>query len=155
MKGAIAGGQLGWQIQNGMFVGGFEGDFQASWQSHSVTGTFNGVTLTVKEEVPWFGTIRARAGLAFDRSLVYLTAGAAYTNFKLSASGPLASSSGYGSRAGWTVGGGWEYMFWERWSAKIEYLYIDTGDVDLNLAGLLVSGSLRNQIVRGGINFHF
>lgn len=155
MKGAIAGGQVGWQLQQEMFVGGFEGDFQASWQSYTYAGTFNGVPGTADEEVPWFGTIRARAGLAFDRALIYATGGAAYTNFNITLTTPLnaLSTTTHGSRVGWTAGGGLEYMFAERWSVKAEYLYIDTGTA--TIAGTLISANLRNQIVRGGINVHF
>jgi outer membrane immunogenic protein len=151
MSGAIAGGQIGGQIQSGAFVFGVEGDFQGSWQDKSyVSGA-----LTVKEEIPWFGTVRGRVGMAFDRSLLYVTAGGAYTNFKLSGTALGVTVSSSASHAAWTVGAGWEYMFVERWSSKIEYLYIDTGNINTTLFAVPVSGRLTDNIVRAGINYHF
>lgn len=151
MSGAIAGGQIGGNIQTGAFVFGIEGDFQGSWQSKS----FTGLGLTIKEEIPWFGTLRARAGVAFDRSLLYVTGGGAYTNFKLSATLGSTTLSSNTSHAAWTVGAGWEYMFADHWSGKIEYLYLDTGNVNATLFGVPLSGKLNDNIVRAGVNYHF
>jgi outer membrane immunogenic protein len=151
LSGALAGGQIGGQIQSGSFVFGVEGDFQGSWQSKSyVFGA-----LTVKDEIPWFGTVRGRVGYAFDRSLVYVTAGGAYTNFKISATLAGVTLTSNASHAAWTAGAGWEQMFAERWSAKIEYLYLDTGNVTATLFGVPLNGRLTDHIVRAGINYHF
>jgi outer membrane immunogenic protein len=155
MDGALAGGQVGAQWQSGAFVAGVEGDVQASWQQRSVSGTIGGIAVTAKEDVPWFATARFRAGFAFDRALVYATAGGAYTNFQVSATALGVTVSSTASRAAWTAGGGVEYMFADRWSGKLEYLYIDTGDVTVTLLGVPLSGRLSDNIVRAGINYHF
>ena len=47
----------------------------------------------------WFGTVRARAGVAFDRVLVYATGGLAYTD----------------DNTGWVVGGGVEWALPVNW----------------------------------------
>ena len=155
MSGVIGGGQVGIQMQTGMFVFGAEADFQGSWQQRSVTVTAGGITGTAKEEIPWFGTLRGRAGVAFDRSLLYVTGGGAYTNFKLSATALGVTVSSNSSHGAWTVGGGWEYAFADHWSAKVEYLYIDTGNVNTVLFTIPVSGRLTDNIVRIGANYRF
>jgi opacity protein-like surface antigen len=67
----------------------------------------------------YFGTVRARAGYAVDRMLIYVTGGLAY--------GGMSSNwwGGDNSATGWTIGGGVEYAFTNNWTAKIEGLYID------------------------------
>ena len=47
----------------------------------------------------WFGTVRARAGVAFDRVLIYATGGLAYTD----------------DNTGWVVGGGVEWALPVNW----------------------------------------
>jgi outer membrane immunogenic protein len=154
-NGPFVGGQLGAQFQTAALVYGIEGDFQASWQSRSQTTSLFGVGITGKEEIPWFGTVRGRIGYAFDRNLLYVTAGGAYTNFKLSVTAVGLTISANDSQFGWTAGGGWEWAFADKWSAKFEYLYIDTGTVNFNLAGTIISGKLTDHIGRAGVNYHF
>ncbi len=47
----------------------------------------------------WFGTVRARAGVAFDRVLIYATGGLAYTD----------------NYTGWVAGGGVEWALPVNW----------------------------------------
>ena len=48
-----------------------------------------------------------------------------------------------------------EVLLSERWSGKVEYLYLDTGNVTLNPGGMTVTGKLRDQVARIGLNYHF
>jgi opacity protein-like surface antigen len=48
-----------------------------------------------------------------------------------------------------------EYMFMPKWSAKLEYLFIDTDDTSATLFGTTVTGRARDNIVRVGVNYHF
>jgi outer membrane immunogenic protein len=75
------------------------------------------------------------------------------------------------TRAGWTAGGGVEWMFAPNWSAKVEYLYYDLGSATYALTplvnancgsagacyGSFAQSSVRfdGHIVRGGVNYHF
>jgi outer membrane immunogenic protein len=73
------------------------------------------------------------------------------------------------TRAGWTVGGGVEWMFAPRWSVKAEYLYYDLGSRDLNFAFTIHDNNsnrsatfnsatnidFKGSIARVGINYHF
>jgi outer membrane immunogenic protein len=68
------------------------------------------------------------------RVLLYVTGGLAYGEVKADyTSGifgtPLALLSTSTTRAGWTVGAGVEGAFWNNWSLKAEYLYVDLGTV--------------------------
>ena len=61
-------------------------------------------------------------------------------------------------RTGWTVGAGIEYAFADMWTAKIEYLFVDFGKIDCQVATLVVCGgsaALTENVVRGGVNFKF
>jgi outer membrane immunogenic protein len=155
MKGVVAGAQVGYNWQISSFVLGAEADLQYSGQKRSETATIGGVTFTGEEKIPYFGTARARVGYAFDSVLIYGTGGAAWSNFKASVSALGATISTDTTKMGWTAGGGIEWMFMPRWSVKAEYLYIDSGTTDLTVAGVTVSGKLKDQVARLGINYHF
>src|SRR3712207_1708627 len=81
--GFTGGGQIGYNYQIGSFVIGLETDIQWADTDQSVDvafvpagtpGTF--VPGTFDNNLSdWFGTVRARAGVAFDRVLIYATGG--------------------------------------------------------------------------------
>jgi outer membrane immunogenic protein len=155
MKGFLGGGQLGYNWQIGSFVIGAEGDIQYSAQKRTDTDSILGIAVSSEAKIPWFGTARGRLGYAFDSVMIYGTGGVAWTNFKVSASALGLTVSTETTKAGWTAGGGVEWMFMPRWSVKAEYLYIDSGTTSLTIAGLTASGKLKDQIGRVGINYHF
>jgi outer membrane immunogenic protein len=160
-SGFIGGGQLGynWQFDK-QWVAGFETDLQYSAVKGDafVTPAPGGVTygLTSRQDLEWFGTVRARLGfLLTERLMAYGTGGLAYGETKASAtianvSGithiiPLSTQltcpansvciAGNDSRvsAGWTAGGGLEYAPSNNVTFKIEYLHIDLGDQTVRL----------------------
>lgn len=155
LNGGLAGGQIGYNWQSGALVFGAEGDFQATWQKRSVTSTILGVPFTASQELPWFGTVRGRVGAAFDRHLLYVTAGAAWVDVKFSLSALGTTISSEQSKAAWTAGAGWEWMFADKWSVKAEYLYLDTGNTTITLFGATLAGRGHDHIARGGVNYHF
>jgi outer membrane immunogenic protein len=142
------------------------------------------VTLTrVQSSLVNFGTMRVRAGyLVTPTLLAYVTGGFAYGQTHVGASllsldtgGVFPGGSGatsYGSvHGGWTAGAGVEWMFWPRWSAKLEYLYYGLGAPPLGMAGIgFTSAStgtpiwaylatttpprFSGNIVRAGVNYH-
>ena len=136
--GFIGGAQVGYNYQIGSFVVGLEGDIQYA-DFGGVTYTFPTGTVTLDSE-DWFGTVRARAGVAFDRALIYATGGFAFTD----------------NRSGWTLGGGLEYAFTNNLSAKIEGLYVNLDEDDFTFAGTNYStGDSDFGVVRAGLNFRF
>jgi outer membrane immunogenic protein len=77
-NGFTVGGTLGYNWQFSSTVLGIEGD----WNWINAKKTFNSFDWPSEHhaEVKSFGTLRARAGLAFDRTLVYVTAGVGWLN---------------------------------------------------------------------------
>ena len=150
-NGVIGGGQIGYNFQSGALVFGGEFDIQGSDQHR--TDTLGPASVTLR--IPYFLTARARAGYASDNWLFYLTGGAGYSKLTLDASvlGVTATANDY--RWSWVVGGGVETMFSQRWSAKLEYLYMDTGNYTSSLFGVPYNGRVRDHILRLGANYHF
>ena len=155
LTGFVGGGQLGYNWQAGSIVLGVEGDFQGTTESRSDSATILGTTFSVDQRIPWVATLRGRVGYLFGPALLYVTGGAAWQNYKISVSALGASVADNTTKSGWTIGGGAEWMFDPHWSAKLEYLYMDTGDQDVTLFGTTFTGRAKNNIVRGGVNYHF
>jgi outer membrane immunogenic protein len=204
-QGFIGGGQVGYNMQFGQsFVVGLEADIQgvatgssrwssttaAPWGNFFLTGQTTSVQ-SVSRSLDYLGTVRGRVGfLIMPALLVYGTGGLAYGGVQMNAAmlqsdSPAAfnvtstwgATSAYSNtRAGWTVGGGLEWMFMPNWSAKVEYLYYDLGSVRLALAGAgkfynandpnnagaayslfapAASARFNGNVVRAGVNYHF
>jgi len=173
--GVIGGGQLGynWELDPNWIIG-VETDIQASAENASAarfdTVDVEGVTTNYQTDIEWFGTVRGRLGYVFDhRVLLYATGGLGYGRLAISGTSSdifhgatLASTafSNAGVNLGWTVGGGVEGMTWNpRWTWKAEYLYLDLGSLDAAVSSGLTTThattKFTDQVVRGGLNFHF
>ena len=151
-KGALAGVQLGYNLQTGSWVWGLEADFDYSWMKGSDTGGTGVCSGTGCEtKMQWFGTGRGRVGYAgWDRWLPYFTGGLAYANLKATpAAGPDFSKT----KLGWTVGGGVEYAIYANWTTKLEYLYADLGSFSGGTPGNDVT--FKSHLVRAGLNYRF
>jgi outer membrane immunogenic protein len=134
------GGQIGCNWQTARWVFGLEADIQAAGISESIALTrtlaaplVGTISHTVSHDITWWGTVRGRVGWAANAWLFYATGGLAYAHVESAAStrfsgaGDLYAGSASDTRLGWTVGGGVEWGFAPRWSAKVEYLYVDVG----------------------------
>jgi outer membrane immunogenic protein len=178
LNGVIGGGQVGynWQPSGSRWVLGVEADIQGSGQkddgSFSIAGLsapgivgLPGDNIVYQDKLDWFGTLRGRIGWAMgERSnwLPYITGGFAYGQATISGSGtagglPVAFNN-TNTYAGWALGGGVEWAFWDRWSAKAEYLYIDFGrgpSIPINPTLNVNAGRMTDQIGRFGVNYHF
>ncbi|MDI9819882.1 outer membrane protein, partial [Legionella sp. PL877] len=172
--GFMAGGQFGYNWQREGMLLGVEGDMD-----YAAIGGANNATMaaaiatTVDNNLNWLATLRARMGkLASENTLVYVTAGPAFGEEKLTfdhrypAMNPgfsvRTAASQTKTKAGWTVGGGVEYAVWQRATFKAEYLYVDLGRMNLNalgsFAGVIpvdyqVSSKFNNNLLRLGINY--
>jgi outer membrane immunogenic protein len=168
--GVVGGAQVGYNFQFNQFVIGAETDFQGT----SLSGGGNNSPLTLfpalynnssnnyyltpigaitgaNISLPWFGTVRGRAGyLVTPTFLVYGTAGFAYGGV---------DAFGYNNtRTGWTAGGGVEWLFAPHWSAKLEYLYVDLDSNGTTGALGFTYGQHFHpelNVVRVGVNYHF
>ena len=96
---------------------------------------------TADLKADWVATVRGRAGLAFDRWMVFGTAGVAWAD--VATSGTLLRSFPVGgaviaswagstsqSKTGYVVGGGVEYAMTNNWLVRIEGLYYGFGHVN-------------------------
>jgi outer membrane immunogenic protein len=155
LNGVIGGGQIGYNWQMNNLVLGLETDFQGSGQRASASGTILGTPVSVTERVRYFGTVRGRLGYAWDRTLLYVTGGYAYTNVGGDLTVGAFTSSSNTTKSGYTVGAGVEYAFAGPWSVKAEYLYVDSGTTNLTVAGLSADVHVKNNIGRVGINYRF
>src|SRR5581483_7790476 len=82
LYGAAGGVQGGYNWQSGIGLLGVEADFQLTSQEANFTYAAPGVTASGFNRLPWFATLRGRAGVAIDQWLVYGTGGLAFTQMK-------------------------------------------------------------------------
>lgn len=145
--GFAGGGQVGYNYLLGPVLLGGEIDFQGSTYAGGVGGGGPFGPISATERTPWFSTLRARIGYPVGSVMPYVTGGAVWGQRTLD--GPISASANYWT---WTVGGGVEGLIADRWSVKLEYLYMGTPSTSL-LPGLNETAS--GNLVRVGVNFHF
>jgi outer membrane immunogenic protein len=178
LSGFIGGFQGGCNYQMGVWVIGFEGDgsatnkegqnFETGLVPFTGVGSANFISQTQER---WLVTARGKLGLSGwgwfgDKSLVYVTGGAAWAKIDTSefqvgnqiATGHQESNT----RSGWTVGAGYEYALGYGWSIKGEYLYVKFDNYTTftqppfgaeNIAPRSVK--LNDNIFRAGMNYKF
>ena len=186
--GFTGGLTLGANWQVGQFVLGVEGDI--NYIDRDILDRFSGVAFTVtrqpgvtftvfgsdEDDSNWFGTLRARGGLALDRFLIYATGGLAFngngedhvfTVVGRNAAGAVVSAATFASKGeddlGWTVGGGVEAGITNNVSVKLEYLYVrfEGSEVIDPIASTALGTAVvsdrdnDSHIVRAGVNFKF
>ncbi len=154
-NGVIGGGQIGYNWQMNNLVLGVEADFQGSGQKATATGLVLGSPVSISDRVRYFGTVRGRVGYAWDRTLLYVTGGYAYTNIGSDLTVDGFNTSSNTTKSGGTVGAGVEYAFAGPWSAKLEYLYIDSGTQSATVLGVTENVRIKNNVVRAGLNYRF
>jgi outer membrane immunogenic protein len=163
------GAQAGFNYQISSFVVGLEGDI--NYLDHKRTALVAGAPGNdsfVRVRGSYLATIRARAGIAFDRALIYATGGFAFSDIKSSyiddcsiglCGGGLISASAKTS-TGYTIGAGLEYAFTNNWTAKAEYLYthFDGKTVTALSGGAPFAFRAKDttlNVVRVGVNYKF
>ncbi|MBM1171575.1 outer membrane protein [Microvirga arabica] len=143
--GFVGGGQVGYNYQIGSFVLGLETDIQ--YADIGGDNDFGGI-LDDGDSDSWFGTVRARAGVALDRALIYVTGGLAYGEVN---NGFYTSDD---VSVGWTLGGGVEYAFTNNLTAKVEGLYVNL-EQDDDLPVIAGRDETEFGVVRAGLNYKF
>jgi outer membrane immunogenic protein len=129
------------------FLLGAEADFNLA--AIDKTRTVAGVSYKTSSD--WNGTVRARAGWAFDRFLVFGTGGLAIADMDVAANGAKDSST----RIGWTAGAGVEGAVTQNVTARLEYQYQDYGSETFSLGGQSYKTDLDNNQVRFGLSYKF
>jgi outer membrane immunogenic protein len=161
-KGAIAGGQIGYNYQDGNWVFGVEGEgywsgIKNSLDSsfvNSTTGALTGASNTTFEN-RYDYTIAGRVGLAFDRTLVFAKGGWAWGNYRFSdsfrdISFPSSSfDNGTVTLDGALFGVGLEHALTRNWTVKFEYDYIAYGSKAISTTGCSTSGGTTGCFFNG------
>jgi outer membrane immunogenic protein len=168
--GFLGGGQIGLNYQLGIWVIGVEAD--ASWTNASTTvNTVSALapafTIGATSDINWFSTVTGRLGFASGNVLFYAKGGVAWMNVDYTGSvlvtgtnvvfaGPVTISD---TRTGWTAGAGIEWGFWNNWSAKLEYDFLDFGSERyvFNIGGVATTADIDTQahVVKAGLNYRF
>jgi outer membrane immunogenic protein len=160
----LIGGKAGGNYRIGQHVFGIEGD--GDWtnlkgNSGSTCGAISAVVpppAACQTQSEWLATVRGRVGYAFDRILLYGTAGAAFGNVQTGLNPPATFDSSV--EAGWTAGAGLEFGLAQNWTAKVEYLFVDLPNGSCTTVGNCAGAagsivSFDESIVRAGVNFKF
>jgi outer membrane immunogenic protein len=152
--GALAGYNR--QLANNVVIG-VEGDIGYT-NAKSTNAIFdNDDTL---QKYGLIGSVRGRLGYAFDRLLLYGTAGFGFANI----TNNIQKGQNAGEqvvwenqfRGGWVVGGGVEYAFTNRFVGRIEYLYSNFGTVTLfNRDGNQADFQNELHLLRVGATYRF
>ena len=147
--GLLGGGTFGYNyILSPGWILGAEGDIDAD----GISGAKNCATSLYNCHAgsSYLATARARLGWAPGAGpmMWFVTGGGAFgdVNYSTTPGGTVAAThvpSSGGDKAGWTVGGGFEYMFAPQWSVKVEYRYVD------------LASNYTANIGLAGFNFHF
>jgi len=143
-KGLTGGVQAGYNFQVGPGIVGAE--LEGSYLGNNEVSVPNG-----KLEERFRGAAKAKAGLTFDRTLIYGTAGLTMTKFD-SGKG-ISGPSGW--KQGYLLGGGIEQGFGGGLSAKVEYNYVMTNDVTTYSSSGKSKTDLRDHVIKAGLNYRF
>lgn len=165
--GTIAGGQVGCNYQQGSWVIGVEGE--GSWSNAETTNSMavsavDSVSLSTKNTGDF--SIAGRAGIAFDRTLIYGKGGWVRSSFDFSSTlnccflSPTFKSGSFNVTS-FLVGAGIEHALTPNWTAKVEYNYSEFGSKLLNAGvdggGRPVDVSERSthHTIKIGVNYLF
>jgi outer membrane immunogenic protein len=173
----IAGGQVGCNLQTGALVFGLEGDWDyfhsnATFTSQgTLPSTGDAFSVTQSMKTSSLATVRPRLGIVSDRTLIYVTVGAAFAKVSYAqsyadstATPAIGGATGSATLTGWAAGAGWEKAWTESWSVKVEYLFAKFPTtnavgaiVDTAVGANVLRGSadLTIQSVRLGLNYKF
>jgi outer membrane immunogenic protein len=156
----LGGGQIGADYQFGSnWVIGIEG--QISGLSNS-DRTFTDGVGTLRDRSDWLASVTGRLGYTWGPGLIYAKGGVGFRdNSGFTMVTPFLDPNFRVDRndTGYTVGGGFEYMFAPNWSAKVEYQYFNFDNTNVSTVGFN-SGTFVNfrddfHTVKVGLNYRF
>jgi outer membrane immunogenic protein len=160
VDGFFGGAHAGYNVQFGSLVIGVEGDvdFSAADGDNDFSAFGGDITGDLSLEANWQASLRARAGFAIDRALVYATGGVAFANadleFEGDFDGPFSFSDDQ-TFTGWTIGLGVEYAFTDNLIGRLEARYTDFGDQDFDLEEGTVNVDWTQTSVMAGVSYKF
>ncbi|MDB5572260.1 MAG: Autotransporter outer rane beta-barrel protein [Hyphomicrobiales bacterium] len=159
--GLLGGVHAGYNWQTGSIVLGVEADLELANARDNLARTIGGTALVLGSRIGTQGSLRLRAGYAFDRTLLYVTGGVAGASIKESVIAAGVKTSTSGTEYGYTLGAGVEYAITNNISARAEYRFTDFGKS--NYAGTVGGGvgavtanfKTTDHAVRVGVSYRF
>lgn len=128
--GSFVGGFVGVNHQIGSWVVGLEASLSRARFHDTISNPFTAdADETVTSKIDWLFTATARAGYAWDKSLVYVKGGYASASVRTQWDDPPVSFRSEAIQHGWTVGAGWDYLLAPNIVQGLEYSYINLGSV--------------------------
>jgi outer membrane immunogenic protein len=159
-NGRFLGGlQAGYDYQFAAnWVVGLEGQY--SWLASSNNNNVFGTGFGFNSDRRGLGSVTGRLGYTWGPAMLYFKGGYAYSdsNDAMNFAGTPITGFNRGSRDGYTVGGGLEYMFAQNWSAKLEYMYYNFDrDISGTFGGTTAFGNYRDDehVIKAGLNYRF
>lgn len=175
--GVAFGAQIGYDWQKGPWVYGLESELSYLDLRRGDDGLLAGAgirgastrALASDENGEYFATVRGRLGYAFGRTLVYGAMGVAAGGWRgasfLTAApggavGPFYAPVSHSSRMKFVVGAGLEQALFDRWSARLEYTYVNQ-QLQTRLfddhasAAFAVRQRSEAHVLRLGLNYRF
>jgi outer membrane immunogenic protein len=144
--GFLAHGFVGYQLENGGFVYGIEGDLGYAG--------YEGDNLGIESKSDLDGSLRARLGVAVTpQILIYSTAGGALRNMELTDT--VTGSSDSNTHLGWTAGVGTDVKITQQVFGRVEYRYTDFGNEDYSINGGTVGADSHDHRVVFGVGMKF
>jgi opacity protein-like surface antigen len=153
------GAQIGYDWQSCHAVFGIVADW--SWINAETTvldNPDNSPGQFHSNDMHWFATIRARAGLAVNDTLFYVTAGVAGARIETTFTNPPVNVVSSDTRWGIAAGAGAEFALWNNWSVNAEVLYLNFGKDRVTIPGTPASSfDLQDSawVARLGLNYRF
>ncbi len=176
--GITSGIQAGYNWQIGNFVYGVETDINFLNGRGGNSGLFiapaaylplmvTAYALSYSSSANYFGSLRARLGVSFDRNLLYFTGGIATGGTRGAAtllllpsgfSDPYYATDSGSSRSKYVIGAGLERSLGNSMSARFEYLFLNQAlnsqyFFDSNYNAFISRTRNENHIMRLGINY--
>jgi opacity protein-like surface antigen len=157
-----AGAQVGYDWQSCNRVFGIVADW--NWTNAKTETLDNpnnpGDNNSTRKKMDWFATLRGRAGLAVNDSLVYVTGGVAAAKIATTISDPPDTFDTSKTRWGLVGGVGAEFALWNNWSVNTEILYLQfakQSETFADTGGTLFAFDLHDSawVSRVGLNYRW
>ena len=142
--GVLGGVVVGKNMQSGNIVFGAELEGNFAEAEHRIG---HGGSL----QQSWNGNVKGKVGYAFDKTLVYGTAGYGVTRFKAKHN----TTSAPGWEGGALIGAGVEQALSGPLSIKAEYDFQRFNDVKSRVNGVEQHNNLKSHSIKAGLNYKF
>jgi outer membrane immunogenic protein len=149
IDGFVGGALAGFNFELDPVVLGVEADI--GWADVDGEGTAAAPEPDYSYDLNWNAHLRARAGFAFDRALIFVAGGLAYADLDIDQEITLSG----GDYWGWSIGGGIDYAFTDQIIGRIEYLHDEFDDKDYDEDDEEYTAELDTDTVRAAIIFKF